>query len=147
MIEYSLVPFHVVSDYIASVSIEHHEEVNKRDGIDGLDIDWDYLFEAGKVGACLVSVPTDKGKIIGYSGFFISQNALNKKIVEADSVAFFIEKEYRGKIADEFMAKTEEFLKKIGVNRINYLLKNGGIGRILKKRGYNDDYKQWSIEL
>lgn len=147
MIEYSLVPFHKVSDYIASVSLKHHEEVNIRDNIDGLDIDWDYIFEADKAGLACVCVPTDNGKIIGYSGFLINQNLLDKKIVEAQSVAFFLEKEYRGKIANEFMTKTEEFLKKLGINKINYLLKNKAIGRMLKNRGYNDEYKQWSIEL
>ena len=146
MIEYSFVPLHDVASYLIQNMEKHHAEVEGRDGYDPLDMDVDYLLQASRLGQCFVVVPTDNQKPVGYSLFFISTSTVNKNIIEANNEALYIEKEYRGKITKDFLEKSTEFLKNAGVHRINYLIKNEAMGKLLERAGYKNEFKLWSVE-
>ena len=147
MIEYSLIPFHVVADYVMNNVGEHHAEADERDGYDPLDMDWEYYFDASHAGQCFVVVPTDNLKPVGYSVFFISSNASHKNVIEAESAGFYVEREYRGEPVAALFEKSNELLKQIGVNRVNYAVKREGLGKLLERAGYQNEYKRWSIDL
>jgi hypothetical protein len=147
MIEYSLVPLHLIASYVADNIDKHYSEANGRDGYDPLNVDWHYFLSASYAGQCVAVVPYEDGVPVGYSVFFVTKSPCHNDIIEADSIGFYVEKNHRKKVSTGLFRKTTDLLKSVGVNKVNYLLKNDGIGKMLERSGYKQEYKQWSIAV
>jgi hypothetical protein len=144
LIEFNLVPFHEIAEYVAR-NVDQHvldSGYGKR-----ANLDWDYYLAASHSGECVAIVVTDDEKTVGYSVFFVSNNPNHKHIIEANNSGIYLEKKYRGKTSIQLFKKADELLKALGVSEINYLLKDDRVGKILSRNGYRPEHKLWSVKL
>lgn len=143
---FDFVPFHVVAEEIALNLENHYDDVDLKDDYGRPNLDWNSYLQLSLADRCKV-VTVRTNKLIAYSCFCISNNLNHKSILEAANAGIFINKEYRGKITLELLKKSDEFLKRIGVNEINYVIKDQRIGRLLKRRNYKAKHTVWSNKL
>jgi len=133
MIEYKLVPFHEIGEYVAKNADKNYMESRGDSGGSRLNIDWDYALQASYSGYCVAVAAFDNKKPVGYSIFFMNGNLHHKSLIEADNAAVFVEKQYRKEVSELLFEKTKEFLQAIGVKKINFMVKRESFGRFLKK--------------
>lgn len=146
MIAFDLVNSNDVAAEIAKNADRHVLEKLDYDDLGRPDIDWDYYIEAGHSGFCKVVTMRDKGHLVGYAVFMINNNPRHKKRIEAFCEGLFIEKQYRGKLAINFLQKCHEFMKKIGIHEANFLICDEKIGRFLAMNGFMETKRLWSIK-
>lgn len=143
---YDFVPFHLVAEEIAENLENHYDDVDLKDEYGRPNLDWNCYLKLSLDDRCkVVTVRTDK--LVAYSCFCISNNLNHKSIIEAMNTGIFIDKEYRGKITLELIRKSDEFLKKMGINEVNYVIKDQRIGLLLKRRNYEAKHTVWSNKL
>lgn len=142
-IQFDLVPFHEVGEEIARYVPLHYEDV-KDYGLP--NVDWDYFLYASAQGKCWAITVRDE-KLVGYSVFFIESNTNHKHIKEAVNAGLYVDKKYRGRTALTLLKKSDEFLKKLNVDVINYTLKDERIGRLLARGGYKPEHIVWSMKI
>jgi GNAT superfamily N-acetyltransferase len=100
------------------LAIAHHAEVNVFDDVP-LIINWDRYFKAEKCGNYLLAVVRNKGKIIGWIGFFIYEHMrhIGYKIAKEDW--YFVVASHRKKgVGQKLFIFAEEILKSLGVRRV-----------------------------
>lgn len=141
---YDFVPFHLVAEEIAKNLENHYDDVDLKDDYGRPNLDWDSYLQLSLAGRCRVLTARIDGKLIAYSCFCISNNLNHKGIIEAANTGIFIEKEYRGKITLEFIRKSDEFLKELGVTEVIYILNDNRIGALLKRAKYKAKHIVWS---
>lgn len=146
MISFDFVPLHKVGHEIAPNIARHYAEMSDGDEYGVPEIDWDTYLALSHAGHCLVLTVRDGEKLVGYSVYTIGRNPRYKQIIEASSAGIFLEKEYRGKLSEQFIKKADEYLKKIGVQETIYVLSDDRVGRLLGRGGYESKYKVWSIK-
>jgi hypothetical protein len=144
MVQYALEPFHQIASDVA-LKIPAHYAEKKSFGLPNLD--WDYYLTASHMGLCKAITVRDDDKLVGYSVFFISHDTDRKHIQIATNAGVFLDPEYRGKIAIQLLKKSDEYLKELGAQEINYLLDDDRLGRLLGRNGYKSEYKLWSVKL
>lgn len=143
---YDFVPFHLVAEEIAKNLENHYDDVNLKDEYGRPNLDWDSYLQLSLAGRCKV-VTARNDKLIAYSCFCISNNLNHKGIIEAANTGIFIDKEYRGKITLELLRKSDEYLKGLGVNEVNYILNDKRIGALLRRAKYKAKHTVWSNKL
>lgn len=141
---YNFVPFHLVAEEIAKNLEAHYDDVELKDAYGRPNLDWDSYLQLSLAGRCKVVTAREKGVLVGYSCFCISNNLNHKGIIEASNTGIFINKKYRGKITLEFIRKSDEFLRQIGINEIIYVLNDERIGALLKRVKYKAKHMVWS---
>lgn len=141
---YNFVPFHLVAKEIAKNLEQHYDDVDLKDDYGRPDLDWDSYLELSLAGKCKVIIVRKDERLIAYSVFCIGNNLNHKRIIEAANTGIFINKEYRGKIILEIVRKSDEFLRNLGVNEINYIIKDKRIGLLLKRVKYKAKHTIWS---
>ena len=141
---YDFVPFHMVAEEVMRNFERHFEDVEVKDGSGKANLDWDSYLSLSLAGRCRAVICKVEGKIIAYSVFCISNNLNHKTIIEASNTGIFIQKEFRGKITSEFLRKSDEYLKEIGVMEIHYITNDDRIGILLKRAKYKAKYIVWS---
>ena len=142
--KYELVPFHTVAEFIAKNAKRHVDEL-KEDIVQSMpQIDWEYYLSLSEAGECMASIMSLDGEIKGYLVFIIMDNPMFKNRKEANSQWVYIFPEHRN-CALNFIKKTNEYLKKLGVDDITYIIGNERIGKLLKLAGMKDTHKLWSI--
>lgn len=145
MIEYAMFPFHVIkNDVIDFVANNNPNELGEEVGV---DIDYDYYEMMSYDGAGYVVCALDSQKIVGISSYVIRQNTNNKKEKVADNVNILVNEKYRGSVAKELLSKSKEALKKIGVDKVSFLVCSDRLGNFLKRNGFEVGKKEWSFEL
>ncbi len=140
---YDFVPFHLVAEEIAK-NLENHYDPNE-DKFPNLD--WDSYLQLSLADRCKAVIIRNEGKLIAYSVFCISQNLNHKEVLEAANTGIFIDKAYRGKIILEFLRKSDEYLKELGVMEVTHIINDERFGALLKRVGYKAKHKVWSNKL
>lgn len=143
---YDFVPFHLVAEEIAKNLESHYDDVDLKDEYGRPNLDWDSYLQLSLAGRCKV-VTLRNPSLIAYSCFCISNNLNHKGIIEAANTGIFIAKEYRGKVTLELLRKSDQFLKDLGVDEVNYVLKDDRIGILLKRAKYKAKHIVWSSRL
>lgn len=141
---FDLVPFHEVGEEIAKKVPEHYQAVKD---YGPPNVDWDYYLQASLQGKCVAVTSRDNGVLVGYSVFFIETNANHKHILEASNSGIYVDPSHRGKTALQLLKKSNEFLKQLNINEINYTLKDARIGKLLARQGYKPEHTVWSIKI
>ena len=140
---YDFVPFHLVAEEIAK-NLENHYDPNE-DKMPNLD--WDSYLQLSLADRCKVVIIRDNGRLIAYSVFCISQNLNHKEVMEASNTGIFIHKEYRGKVISEFLHRSDEYLRKLGVMEVTHIINDRRFGVLLKRAGYKAKHTVWSNKL
>lgn len=146
MIEFRLVPFHEIGDYVARNADKNHAESEGDSGGSQLNIDWDYALQASYAGYCVAVAAFKDQKPVGYSIFFINGNLHHKTLIEAENAAVYVEGRHRKEVSAMLFEKTKEMLKAIGVRKINFMVGRESFGRLLQRHGFESEFKQWSFE-
>jgi hypothetical protein len=141
---YDFVPFEDVGEEIARNLEAHYNDADSRDDYGRPDLDWPAYITLSREGKCGAVIARNDGELIAYSVFIIGMNINHKQIAEALNTGFFIAEKWRGKITNEFLRKSDEYLKEIGVDRINYVLSDDRLGQLLKRKGYKSKFITWS---
>lgn len=144
MIVFDCVPFHDVAGEIAQNMERHHADMNKADDNGPLDLDWDAALGASHMGMAHVVTMRDGERLVGYSIFCIAQNVRHKSIREAQGCGMYVERPYRGRGFRDLMAACDRFLPQMGVNKVEYILNDDMVGRLLGHSGFKSEYKIWS---
>jgi len=134
-----------VIDFIKQNIPEHYEEACKLYDYPPIDIDFDYYLQASAMNACFV-VTVNKGEEpIGYSIFTLMNDPIRKDVLEATNVCLYVKRAFRGRATKKLMEKSKDFLKALGAEKTNYIIKNKSISRLLEKMGGKQDYELWSV--
>lgn len=136
MIEYSLVPLHLILDDLKEVTPRHHKEVSD----EPLNIDWDTYKQAGETGQAVAVTARDNGILVGYIIFTLSRNLRFMHVIEASSSGWYVEKEYRNKV--DMISKADEFLKNAGIHETSFTV-TSEVGSLLHRKGYGMKYQVW----
>jgi len=144
MIEFALVPAHMVAAEIAPNVERHHAEMNEGDDYGALNIDWDTYIQGSLDGRVKVLTARNDGKLIGYIIFTLGRNMRHKHVIEAQASGWYVEKEHRGRVSLDMLEKADECLHGIGVHRTDYILGDEAAAKLLQRKGYNSNYKVWS---
>jgi hypothetical protein len=144
MIEYSLEPFHEIAADVCERIPAHFAE-NKHYGKPNLD--WDYYLQSSYAGQCKAVTIRDDGKLVGYTIFFITNDPDRKHVLQATNSGIFVDDDYRGKASIQLLKKADAYMKDLGAQEINYLIKDDRIGKLLSRQAYKQDYKLWSKTL
>lgn len=139
-----LVPFHHIAEYVAKNLHIHYGEMKVKDPLGPFNLDWDYYLSESHEGRC-VAVEVFDGRTVGYSVYFIQNNANHKHVIEANNAGVFLEKKYRGKTSFKLFKEAEKLLKPLGVHKISYLFPDEKMGKILP--GYKPEHILWSRNI
>jgi hypothetical protein len=145
MIEYCFLPYHYAESEIKKFVNDNHAEnlIDKQE----FSADWDYFKQLSNAGALAVVIASHNNKIIGLSGYSITSSPNNKEKLIADNVIISVLKSYRSKVSKSLLNKSKDYLKKLNVKEINFLIENEKIGRFLKTNGFVDKRKEWVCEI
>lgn len=144
MIIYECVPFHEVSEEIFNNVPDHCNDISQKAENRTISIDWNAYFSLSALNRCLVITARTDERLIAYSVFCINEDINHKGFIAAVSTAIFIARPYRGKITSELFRKSDDFLKDLGVDEINYTFHDQRIGRLLERVGYKIKEITWS---
>ncbi len=144
---FKIAPFHFVEDEVRQILPEHYEVASKDGDYNPLDVDWDYYRQSSYEGKCFVILLVKKCGVVGYSVFFIDNDANSKSKLEAINSAIYIKEGHRGRASFLLLKESEKFAKAAGASKISYCIKVDKIGNFLNKNGYSPEYTTWSKEL
>lgn len=135
-----------IYDHIKPIIRKYVEDVHVNEMIDEreVNVDWDYFDSLGE--NCLILCAFKEKELIGFSAFQVTTNAMNIKEIEADNIMITVKKKFRGRVSVNLLNKANEYLKKIGVVRVNYLIENENLGKLLKRKGFKPKRVEWSVE-
>lgn len=138
---------HEVLDRIKDSIKAHCDEIAH--GAEGAapDVDVEYYLAASAQNKCFVVTLHKDGAVIGHAIFTVDRDPHNKSALEANNNLVFVQKPHRGHATMVFLEKAATFLKQLGVKKINYLVKNEALSRLLERIGYAPEYKLWSHSL
>lgn len=143
MPSFNCVPFLNAADEIR----KHVEAHKKEQGMwDIVNIDWLSYITFSQLGKCFAFTMHNDGQLVGYSVFILSNDLNMKTRMEAHNMAFFIQKEFRGKATLKFIQYTNSYLKSKQISSILYTLEDDRIGKLLERKGYKEKYKVWVLE-
>ena len=141
---YDFVPFHEVAEEIAMNLEKHYDDVDKKDGYGRPNLDWDTYLAHSKAGSCMAVTVRENGKLVAYSVFCMGVNMNHKTVIEATNTGMWIDEKYRGKIIQELIRNSDDFLHNAGVMEIIYILMDERIGTLLKRAKYTPKHTVWS---
>lgn len=143
MLSFNCVPFLKAADDI----LQHVEAHKNEQGMwDAAVIDWPSYIALSQSGKCFAFTMHDGERLVGYSIFILSNDLNMKTKMEAHNMAFFIQKEYRGKATLKFIKYTNSYLKSKQISSILYTLRDERVGKLLERKGYKAKYKVWVLE-
>lgn len=140
-------PTHEKLDLISSLIPEHFSEAQKRGEYEGVKIDYDYFYALSTNGMAFIVTLNKRDSVIGYAIFTVAQDPIRQGTVEATNVCFYVKEAFRGIGTKKLVEKSNEFMKKLGAVRINYLIKDSGFSCLLRSVGYEKDSELWSIKV
>lgn len=122
----------------------HYKEASGRHHYDELDIDYDYFWNAAKSGRCLIATLEDDGNIVGYSIFTVGRTPLRRSTIEANNICVWVSKKYRNTGAFKLMKFSIDKLLSIGIENINFIVKDEALSKIINKLG-GVKQDSWSV--
>ena len=141
---YDFVPFHEVAGEIASNLEKHYDDVDRKEDYGRPNLDWDSYIAASKAGSCMAVTARETGKLVAYSVFLMGVNMNHKTIIEATNTGIWIDENYRGKIVQDLIRNSDDFLINAGVMETMYILSDERIGVLLKRAKYKPKHTLWS---
>lgn len=141
--KFFIVPYHTVQDQVKNIIADQSDYFENIYG--ELNVDWNYFQYLSTIGKAFVCLAVNDNEVVGLAGFTISENAHHSQ-VEADNVVIFLEEKHRGKNSIDLLDFCKESLKKLGVSKINFTLKDNAIGKFLEMNKFKPEYKIWSFE-
>lgn len=144
---FDFVPFHEVAGDIAKNLDRHYDDVDFKDDYGRPDLDWDSYLNLSLAGLCKVVAVRKEGELIAYSVFCSGKNMNHKTKTEASNCGIWIKKEYRGRLINTLLKKSDEYLKELGIMEVNYILNDDRIGKLLKRVKYQARHIVWSKKL
>lgn len=140
-------PLHDVADYIKKEIPEHYQEACKTNEYEPVDIDWDYFINMSFMGSCFVVLLKDGEKSVGYTIMTVSNDPLRKSITEANNVCMYVKKAYRGIGTTKLIKKSQGFMKALGAVKVNYMVKNKALSKLLAGFGAKQEEQLWGVSL
>lgn len=143
---YEFIPVYEIAGDIVKNLDTHYNEASEasKDEFGKANINFDEYFGLSNARRCMAVIAKDVNKLVAYSVFIIGNDINHKHVVNAINTGFFIQKEYRGKITNEFLKQTDIFLKTMGVTKINYAISDKRLGLLLKRKGFKPAMTIWS---
>jgi GNAT superfamily N-acetyltransferase len=140
MIEYKEESYDDVIGEIKPLLDLHYEEIANNKDVIKLNPDYDAYKKLCDMGAMRIITARDEGKLVGYCICIIRYHLHYKDSLTALNDIFYISKDYRkGLIGVKLFIKTEEILKKYGVQRvIMNTKKHHDVGAIFDRLGYRE---------
>jgi hypothetical protein len=140
MIEYKEETFDQVIDEIKPLLENHYEEIALNKDAIKLNPDYGIYKSLCDSGVMRVITARDDGKLVGYCVCIIKYHLHYKDSLTAFNDIFYISKDYRkGLTGVKLFIKTEEILKKYGVQRVSMNTKvHHDVGVIFDRLGYKE---------
>ena len=140
MIEFKEETFDQVIDEIKPLLENHYEEIALDRDVIKLNPDYDTYKKCCDSGLMKIITARDDGKLVGYLIAIIKYHLHYKDSLTAIDDIFYISKEYRkGLTGVKLFIKTEEILKKYGVQRVILNTKlHHDVGAIFDRLGYKE---------
>jgi len=125
-------------DELDPIFEDHYDELTLHKEFVRLSCHWDDYKKVEDSGMLFFLTARDDGKLIGYSIFFVRQHIHYKELKAASNDLLFLDKEYRkGMTGVKLIKKSEQELKKIGVQKITWHAKQSNyLGELLMVLGY-----------
>jgi hypothetical protein len=117
---------------------QHYQELTLHKEYIKLSVDWDKYYKLESAGGFVLITARDKGKLIGYSAFFISNHIHYKNTKIAMNDVLFLHKDYRkGSAGIKLIKESEKIMKELNVSKIIWHVKlSNDFTPILKRMGY-----------
>lgn len=138
-------PLRDVAEYIKTRIPEHYDEACKTNEYDPVSIDWPYFLALSDIGACYAVTLNEGNQNVGYTIMTISPDPLRKEQIEANNVCLYVKRSFRGVGTKKLLMKSKQFMNKLGAKKINYLVKNKALGRLLENLGATTQEQLWSL--
>lgn len=139
--KFYFVPYHIVKDKIQETIENNKAEFKKHYG--DVDVDWLHFDQLSLLGLVYVAIAVKKD-VIGFAAFVINENATHKE-KEAENVAFYFNKEYRGKHFSQLLDYSKDEFSKMGVSKITATIKSNVLARALRVNNFKKEYEIWSV--
>lgn len=140
MVKMDFVSFDDVFDDVINYIEENKEQMKKYSG-DDLCIDYN-SYRAFAPSMVVLTLRHD-GKIVGFNLFAVSPYLREKKMIEATNHGLFVERSFRAKYGKKIIQASDNFLRSLGVLKINYTNDNPAFGRLLASLNYKPRYTIW----
>ena len=140
MIEYKEETYEQVINEIKPLLENHYDEIALDKDVIKLNPDYDMYKKLCNSGAMRIITARDDGKLVGYLIALIKYHLHYKDSLTAIDDIFYVDKSYRkGLTGVKLFIKTEEILKKYGVQRVVLNTKlHHDVGAIFDRLGYKE---------
>jgi GNAT superfamily N-acetyltransferase len=140
MIEYKEETYEQVIDEIKPLLENHYEEIALDKDVIKLNPDYDMYKKLCNSKSMRIITARDDGKLVGYLIALIKYHLHYKDSLTAIDDIFYVDKSYRkGLTGVKLFIKTEEILKKYGVQRVVLNTKlHHDVGAIFDRLGYKE---------